>query len=322
MNTYDVLTLSDEQKDMLQGMLAKCHALLVKAAKRNFGDSTPFCLLRLRDEYKRRLPDDTQSSLKMNAKERAALEALDEDTVLEPDSKQYAILAGCAIRNFGEPDLYRLKQAYQAQPEERISLDITVKEMSALDEIQCHEPTLLAGWMKQAILKARAFFRNFQSMCIQAEEFEQIAHTAIYDGVYTYDGSSELTTYLHWVVHRKLVDRIRSERVYRKNRPGDIGPSHRAEQPAVDDRLIQAEERAIMLTALDMAPLTEYQRAILSAYVECNCNAADVARKRPKDLPGSQSKKITRQGVGDIIRRVRVSVQETLAGLERKQSAA
>ena len=225
------------------------------------------------------------------------------------------ILAKAAKRNYGgatPKDVLRLRDEYRRKS----ALDISAKDIGALDDLRYYEGEIIEMWVRVGLALAGAFHTVYSNLRLEREEWNQVAYDAVWDAMYTYNGSTEFSNYVHWVTKRRMVDKSRQVVVEQKAPVENVENVDAFGSDDVD--IGEQEERKLMTMAIQQANLTDYQRAILDAYVQCDGNCAEVARQRPTVEGQKHKKKIGRMAVLKLIQYVRGTVLETYEELRRK----
>jgi RNA polymerase sigma factor (sigma-70 family) len=232
------------------------------------------------------------------------------------------ILSKAATRNFGNDNVCTLRDAYRS----KAPLDITVEEMSALDDLLDNEPTILAGWVRVGLDLCLAFSLAFgKTLRLDLDDLISEAYVKIYNAIYQYDGRTEFSTYVYYVVKRQLIGCTRkARRQLAKEILVPVEDLKNMFAPQIENGK-EEDEKQEMIEAMAMTPLTERQRTILETYIECDFCQALAAEKLNKisrqALAAEKLNKISRQAVNQIIISVREKMKDTLESIHRSTAA-
>lgn len=222
----------------------------------------------------------------------------------------HAILVKAASRN--QMNICELRDAYRSKTGE--PLDITVEEMGTLDDLLDNEQTILAGWIRVGLDLCLAFSIAFgKNLQLDLDDLISEAYMKVYNAIYLYDGSTEFSTYVYWLVKRKMCSIVKTVR--RRLARESLVPveafahMHAPDYFHEDGKAEEAKQE--MIEAIVMTPLTETQRVILEEYIHCDFNQAEAAR---------HLKKVSRQAINQTIKLVITKMKETLH--ERSKTAA
>jgi RNA polymerase sigma factor (sigma-70 family) len=212
----------------------------------------------------------------------------------------YPLLVQAAYTNYGDTSrkgVLRLRDEYRTNH----SLQLEPAQEQALRSLTIEEDRILSTWIGIGLSLARAFYYTFgKGLRVDYSEFKQAAYQAVYDSMYLYSGAQEFSTFIHWATKNKLKDLVR----YAKRQKRDPQRIVWHDLHSVADEQEEEDFKLLKLQSIMQANLTDFQREVIAKYVECNENAAEVARQQPSGHP------CTRSAVADTLRRARKQIRE------------
>ena len=122
----------------------------------------------------------------------------------------YPILAEEASRLYGKPHTRTLRENFR---------DISGEPRQHLDLLMANEEKILGGYIKTVMQMVRSFYLKYRKSGTTIWDYIQEASTAIvFKAIYNYNGATEFTTFVHFVVRNHLIDLREEENSMNRNR--------------------------------------------------------------------------------------------------------
>ena len=105
---------------------------------------------------------------------------------------------------FGERSLRKMRDEVRAG-----KVDLPPKESEQLNALMRSEELIIAGYIRIAapLVKSFSFTAKFEH-----EDLWQEAALVVYNAIYSFDGSSEFSTYVYWTVKNHFLSKVKSQK--------------------------------------------------------------------------------------------------------------
>lgn len=126
-------------------------------------------------------------------------------------AKCHGSLYRAAIENYDKPRIKRMRDDFKSG---KITLRYNPEARNALLEVMSLESRVLAAYIKMCNELCSAFHHSHPELqsVIGYTDYLQEAAWAIYDAAYTYNGTTEFSTYCYWCVKNQLITFVRKQR--------------------------------------------------------------------------------------------------------------
>ncbi|CAE7860175.1 unnamed protein product [Symbiodinium microadriaticum] len=127
----------------------------------------------------------------------------------------YRHLKRAAKKRYSDPDIRQLRADWR---QGRCNLRTDWQARDSMQNLERIESEVIAGYIRIAHSLCKAFYYA-HSRCsagVTMDDFVQEASFAIFNSMYSYDGSTEFSTFCYRAIKNKLVDFVRTDRSFSK----------------------------------------------------------------------------------------------------------